>query len=200
MIAIIDYNAGNIASVQNALDRFGYKYILTSDSEVIHKASHIILPGQGRAGMAMEELKNRNLIEIIKTATQPFLGICLGMQILSDWSEEDDTNCLGIIPGKVKLFPKGLKIPHMGWNNLHFEQESPIFKDIPQDSYFYFVHSFYYETETKYNLATGDYGLKFAAVVGKNNYFATQFHPEKSGDFGEKMLRNFCEIGRSLSS
>lgn len=194
MIAIIDYNAGNIASVENALKQLGRNFKLTADPEEIKSASHIILPGQGRAGQAIEQLKEQGLIQVIQQIRQPFLGICLGMQILADHSQEDDTTCLGSVPGEVKKFPEGLKIPHMGWNNLHFEQESPLFEGIPQDSFFYFVHSFYYETADEYNLASCEYGLKFAAVVGRENYYAVQFHPEKSGEQGLKMLQNFCNL------
>ncbi len=195
MIAIIDYNAGNIASVQNALKRLGFNFALTSNIDTINRCSHIILPGQGRAGTAMENLQTNNLIELIKKTTKPFLGICLGMQILADWSQEDDTECLGIIPGKVKLFDtKNLKVPHMGWNSVHFEKDSVLFEGIPQNSYFYFVHSFYFETTSEYTLASCHYDQKFAAIVGKDNFFATQFHPEKSGEVGLKMLQNFCRI------
>jgi len=195
MIAIIDYKAGNIASVQNALKQLGFSFVLTDDIDTINRCSHIILPGQGRAGTAMENLKTKNLIELIKKTTKPFLGICLGMQILADWSQEDNTECLGIIPGQVKLFDtKSLKVPHMGWNSVHFEKDSVLFVDILQDSYFYFVHSFYFEAATEYTLASCNYGQKFAAVVGKGNFFATQFHPEKSGEAGMKMLQNFCRI------
>jgi imidazole glycerol-phosphate synthase subunit HisH len=194
MIAIIDYNAGNIASVENALKSLGQEFVLTAGLEQIRSASHIILPGQGRAGQAIEQLANQNLIEVIKQAKQPFLGICLGMQILADYSQEDDTKCLGLVPGEVKKFSSGLKIPHMGWNNLHFEQESPLFAGIAQDSHFYFVHSYYYQTIPEYNLASAEYGQKFAAVVAKDNFFAVQFHPEKSGQMGLKMLANFCEM------
>ncbi len=194
MIAIVDYNAGNIASVENALKQLKKEFVLTDDPETIRSTSHIILPGQGRAGQAVDQLANKNLLKTIKEVSQPFLGICLGMQILADRSEEDDTECLGLIPGQVKKFPKGFKVPHMGWNNLHFEQPSPLFKGIPQDSFFYFVHSYYYDSPEEFNLGSCDYGLKFAAVIGRDNFYAVQFHPEKSGEQGLKMLQNFCDL------
>jgi len=196
MIAIVDYNAGNVASVENALTKLGYNFVLTADPNVINSCSHIILPGQGRAGMAMKNLQTRNLISLIKTTTKPFLGICLGMQLLADWSEEDDTLCLGIIPGQVKKFTDAnFKVPHMGWNSVQLIQKSPLLTGIPQNTYFYFVHSYYFNAKPQYVLGQTNYGQDFAAIVAKNNFFATQFHPEKSGSWGLQLLKNFLTLG-----
>jgi len=195
MIAILDYEAGNIASVENALEKLGYDFVLTKDPKVAEQCSHLILPGQGRAGMAMKNLQKQNLISLIQTTTKPFLGICLGMQLLANWSEEDQTQCLGIIPRQVKRFTDtDLKVPHMGWNNVQFEQSSPLLLGIPQNTYFYFVHSYYFDTDSKYVLGTTQYGHEFAAIVAKNNIFATQFHPEKSGSWGLQLLKNFLDL------
>jgi len=195
MIAILDYEAGNIASVENALEKLGYDFVLTKDPKVAEQCSHLILPGQGRAGMAMKNLQKQNLISLIQTTTKPFLGICLGMQLLANWSEEDQTQCLGIIPGQVKRFTDTtLKVPHMGWNNVQFEQSSPLLLGIPQNTYFYFVHSYYFDTDSKYVLGTTQYGHEFAVIVAKDNFFATQFHPEKSGSWGLQLLKNFLDL------
>jgi imidazole glycerol phosphate synthase subunit hisH (EC 2.4.2.-) len=195
MIAILDYEAGNIASVENALEKLGYDFVLTQDPKVAEQCSHLILPGQGRAGMAMKNLQKQNLISLIQTTTKPFLGICLGMQLLANWSEEDQTQCLGIIPGQVKRFTDtDLKVPHMGWNNVQFEQSSPLLLGIPQNTYFYFVHSYYFDTDSKYVSGTTQYGHEFAAIVVKKNFFATQFHPEKSGSWGLQLLKNFLGL------
>jgi len=195
MIAILDYEAGNIASVENALEKLGYDFVLTKDPKVAEQCSHLILPGQGRAGMAMKNLQKQNLISLIQTTTKPFLGICLGMQLLANWSEEDQTQCLGIIPGQVKRFTDtALKVPHMGWNNVQFEQSSSLLLGIPQNTYFYFVHSYYFDTDSKYVLGTTQYGHEFAVIVAKDNFFATQFHPEKSGSWGLQLLKNFLDL------
>lgn len=193
MIAIINYNAGNIGSVTNALDNLGMKYIVTSDPEKIKKAEKVIFPGVGRASQAMKELKKRKLIKVIQEIKAPFLGICLGMQLLFHFSEEDNTTCLGIIEGKVKKFKgKKFKVPQIGWNSLDKKQKDPILKGIIKSAYVYFVNSYYADTDPKYVVANSTYGKTVATViVKKNNFYGLQFHPEKSGKIGQKILKNF---------
>ena len=194
MIAIIDYNSGNIASVCNALERLSVTYEVTSDKDKIQSADKVIFPGVGRAAAAMDELQKRGLDKTIPNIRAPFLGICLGMQLLSAYSEEDDTKCLDIIPGKVKRFPNFVKIPQIGWNKVKLMGDSPLFSDVPDESYFYFVNSFYLDTDDDVLLGQTDYGVPFASVIQKDNFYATQFHPEKSGEIGEKLFRNFIEL------
>lgn len=196
MITIIDYNSGNIGSVGNALERLGRKFLITSDPSAIAKASKIIFPGVGRASSAMAELRKRKLVEVIENIKVPFLGICLGLQLLLSFSQEDNTKCLDVIPGQVKKFSDNdLKVPQIGWNSV--EQSMPeetLFKDVVDGGYFYFVNSYYAVVEDKYVLGRTDYGLKFASVVKKDNFYGVQFHPEKSGDVGERLLSNFINF------
>ena len=187
MIAIIDYKCGNIASVTNSLERLKAKYLVTADPTKILAADRVIFPGVGSAGYAMEQVCELPIAQI----RQPFLGICLGMQLLTEYSAEDDTNCLGIIPGKVQKFPADLPIPQIGWNQVS-AQQSPLFKEIPDNSYFYFVNSYYYNGPA--TIATSRYGLEFAGAIQQDNFYATQFHPEKSGAIGQKLLSNFLEL------
>lgn len=193
MIAIVDYNAGNIGSVTNVLDNLGVKYVVTSDPEEIKKARKVIFPGVGRASQAMKELKKRKLVKIIQEIKAPFLGICLGMQLLFAFSDEDNTKCLGIMEGKVKKFKgNGLKVPQIGWNSLDLKQADPLLKGIKNSSYIYFVNSYYADTDPKYVLANATYGQTVAAVaVKKDNFYGLQFHPEKSGKIGQQILKNF---------
>lgn len=194
MIGIIDYNSGNIASVKNALDKLGFVNSLVSDPCELNNCSKVVFPGVGRAGSAMREIKKRNFDKAIKELKIPFLGICLGMQLLSDYSEEDDTACLGIIPGQVKKFSNSLKVPQIGWNKVKFLKNSPLFEGIETDEYFYFVNSFYFEGDGSSVAGRSLYGGSYASVLAQDNFFATQFHPEKSGEVGLKLLRNFCEL------
>lgn len=196
MIIIIDYNSGNIGSVGNALERLGQKFLVTSDPQAIAKASKIIFPGVGRASSAMAELRKRKLVKVIENIRVPFLGICLGLQLLLSFSQEDNTKCLDVIPGQVKKFSdNNLKVPQIGWNSVEYlMKEDVLFKGIPNNSYFYFVNSYYVEVDDKYMLGQTDYGLKFASVIKKNNFYGMQFHPEKSGDIGEQLLSNFVEL------
>ncbi|MBU0577505.1 imidazole glycerol phosphate synthase subunit HisH [Patescibacteria group bacterium] len=192
MISIIDYNAGNIASVTNVLKRLACDYIITSNPDEIRKADKIIFPGVGRAKPAMEELKKRSLIKVVQNAKQPFLGICLGLQLLADFSEEDSTKCLGIIPEAIKRFSNNLKVPQIGWNKVSFTKSSPLTDGIPDNEYFYFVNS-YYMPINEFTVGETKYGISFSSVIQKDNFYATQFHPEKSGKIGEKIIRNFIE-------
>lgn len=194
-IVIIKYNAGNIRSVLFALERLGYTGAVTDDPEKIRQASHVIFPGVGAANSAMPYLIERGLDDVIRSLKQPFLGICLGMQLMCRHSEENDTKCLGLFDISVKKFPESneggqaLKIPHMGWNNLE-ELKSPIFAGLGKNEYCYFVHSFYAEI-SDYTIATTQYGLPFSSALHRDNFYGVQFHPEKSADVGEVILRNF---------
>lgn len=192
MIAIIKYNAGNIKSVQNALSREGYESVITNDPEVLLKAEKVIFPGVGEAGSAMKYLKERGLDKVISSLGQPVLGICLGLQLLCSFSEEANTECLGIFDAKVKKFPASDKVPHMGWNNF-LEKKGRLFNGISASDNVYFVHSYYAEI-TDSTIATCDYILPFSAAMQKNNFYATQFHPEKSAVTGAAILNNFLEI------
>ena len=192
MIAIIDYNAGNISSVQNALNRLGYDSIITRDKNEILHAEKVILPGVGEASSAMSHLKRYDLDEFIKELKQPFLGICLGMQLMCKHSEEGNIDCLGIFDSDVKLFPPQEKVPHMGWNDLT-ALKGDLFKNIKPLDDVYFVHSFYAELCIDTS-AQCDYILPFSAALQKDNFYATQFHPEKSADVGEQLLKSFLEL------
>ena len=192
MIAIIKYNAGNIKSVQNALSRLGFESIITDDTGELSKAEKVIFPGVGEAGSAMQYLKSRGLDNTIRSLTQPVLGICLGLQLMCRYTEEANTECLGIFDSAVRLFPPVDKIPHMGWNNfLTFKGD--LFREISPDDDVYYVHSYYAEISSCTS-ATCDYILPFSAAMKKDNFYATQFHPEKSAAAGEKILRNFLEL------
>lgn len=194
MISIIDSKGANIASIQFALERLGVNAELSHDAEMIKKSSHIILPGVGSAGSAMKHLKDLSLIEIIRSLTQPVLGICLGMQLLFDFSEEDNVECLGLISGKVqKINDKNLIVPHMGWNTLNIIEHKQIMKDVPNLSYAYFIHS-YAAPVGKYTSAITCYGENFSAAVQYKNFYGTQFHPERSSVVGSIILKNFLEI------
>ena len=192
MIAIIKYNAGNIRSVQNALNRLGYESIITDNEEVIRSAEKVIFPGVGEASTAMSYLKKKGLDTFIESITQPFLGICLGLQLMCNNSEEGNTKCLGIFDADVKRFSPRQKVPHMGWNS--FKKSDPILlKGIGRSINVYYVHSYYAE-QCKDTIATCDYIEVFSATLQKDNFYATQFHPEKSADIGEKILKNFLEL------
>jgi len=192
-IAVVKYNAGNVESVRNALHRLNVEPILTDDAENLSSADKIIFPGVGEASTAMNYLRARRLDETIQSLTQPVLGICLGMQLLCDFSEENATECLGILPYKVRKFAAAdLKVPQMGWNNI-FDLKSSLFKDVRENSYAYFVHSFYVESGAK-TIAVCEYGINFSAAIQHENFYAVQFHAEKSGAVGEKILENFLKI------
>lgn len=192
MIAIIKYNAGNIKSVENAIRRLGYDCVVTDDKETILSADKVIFPGVGEASSAMEYLKNHHLYELINSLKQPTLGICLGQQLMCSYSEEGDTACLGIFDARVKKFPSTELVPHMGWNNLE-DLKGPLFKGISNDDNVYFVHSFYAELSGE-TVATCNYILPFSAAMQKDNFYATQFHPEKSAGVGEQILKNFLQL------
>lgn len=192
-VAIIKYNAGNVQSVLYAMERLGANAVLTDDWETIKKADRVIFPGQGEASTAMSYLKERKLDQLIKELEQPFFGICLGLQLLCDHSEEYDTDCLGIFPIKVKKFPPQDKVPHMGWNNLE-NLKSPLLEGLDESAYVYFVHSYYAEVDPDYTIATSNYITEFSALLHRDNYYAMQAHPEKSSESGEKILTNFLKL------
>ncbi len=193
-VAIVKYNAGNVESVKNALNRLGVEPVLSDDAAVLNAADKVIFPGVGEASTAMRYLKERGLDEVIKNLRRPVLGVCLGMQLLCGYSEENATECLGILPYRVKKFAAadGLKIPQMGWNNL-FDLKSPLFAGVEENSYVYFVHGYYVE-EGAETIAVCDYGERFSAAVNHRNFYAVQFHTEKSGAVGERILENFLKI------
>ncbi len=192
-VAIVKYNAGNVESVKNALNRLNIEPILTDDAEILNSADRVIFPGVGEASSAMRFLREKKLDQAIKNLVQPVLGICLGMQLLCGFSEENETTCLGILPYKVRKFEaENLKIPQIGWNNI-FDLKSGLFKNVEENSFVYFVHSFYVETGAE-TIAACDYGVKFSAAVNYKNFYAVQFHAEKSGAVGERILENFLEI------
>lgn len=192
MVAIIQYNAGNITSVENAVKRLGYQCKVTGNIDEIRQAEKVIFPGVGEAGSAISYLRERGLDKIIQSLTQPVLGICLGLQLMCEHSEEGNTQCLGIFHTTVKRFPAKGIIPHMGWNNLS-SMKSHLFEGVNSNDDYYFVHS-YYAGLCEETIATCDYLLPFSAAMQKDNFFATQFHPEKSGSVGEQLLYNFLKM------
>ena len=201
MIAIIDYDAGNIRSVEKAMAKLGQEVWITRDRERIMNADKVILPGVGSFGDAMAHLREYNLVEVIKDVVaekKPFLGICLGLQLLYESSEETPgVEGLGILKGKILKIPEqeGLKIPPMGWNSLHLQNDGRLFRGIEQNPYVYFVHSYYLKAgEEETVKATTEYSVNIHASVEKDNVFACQFHPEKSGDLGLQILKNFAEL------
>lgn len=195
MTAVVDYNAGNVRSVLCALERLGERAELTYDREKILSADRVIFPGVGQAKSAMIELEKRGLVETLCKVKRPFLGICLGMQLMNAFSEEGDVDLLGLFDNRVSLFPEsvGVKIPHIGWNSIQVAS-SPLFNGIESGSYVYFVHS-YYVPKSEGTIAECTYdGISFTAAMGRGNFFGCQFHPEKSGLVGERILRNFLEL------
>lgn len=193
-ITIIDYQAGNVQSVLFALKRLGINATLSDDPETIQNADKVIFPGVGEASTTMTYLKNKGLDKVIKNLKQPVLGICLGMQLLCDYSEENNTDCLGVIPLRVKFFKalKNEKIPHMGWNKI-YDLKTKLFNSELENEYTYFVHGYYVE-QGIYTIATTNYIRPFSAAIRKDNFYATQFHPEKSGTIGEQILKNFIYL------
>jgi len=191
-IVIIKYNAGNVCSVEFGLQRLGINAIVTDDANEILSADKIIFPGVGAAGFAMDYLRERKLDTVIKNCKQPFLGICLGMQLLCNFSEENDTHCIGVFDEQVKKFTGDIKVPQMGWNNI-YDLKQPLFTGLKEEEYVYFVHSFYVE-KSLHTAATANYNLEYSAALQKNNFYAVQFHPEKSARAGERILKNFIEL------
>lgn len=205
MIAVIDYDTGNLCSLGNAISRLGADYIITDDINTIRAASKVILPGVGEASTAMQKLSEKGLDRVVGELTAPVLGICIGLQLMCSWSEEGDTGCLGIFPNRVlRLRPsaqfiesgKGnLKIPHMGWNRID-SLKTNLFKNIESGTYQYFVHSYAPEIaeNERYAIAVTEHGDSFASALNLRNFYGTQFHPEKSGAQGELIIKNFLEL------
>ncbi|MEP7213064.1 MAG: imidazole glycerol phosphate synthase subunit HisH [Acidobacteriota bacterium] len=192
-VAIVKYNAGNIGSVQTALARLGVESVVSDDPEILLGAERVIFPGVGEASTAMEYLRGKRLDDVIKRLTQPVLGICLGMQLLCGHSEENDTTCLGILPNAVRRFPDAdLKVPHMGWNTLS-DVSSPLLAGVAENSHVYFVHGYYVELAAG-TIAECSYGVRFAAAFRHENFHAVQFHPERSGAAGTRILENFLNL------
>ena len=198
-LAIIKYNAGNIQSVINALERLGLAAEITDDAEKITTADKVIFPGVGEASSAMQSLRENSVDKLIPQLKQPVLGICVGMQLLCEFSEENDTPCLGIVPLRVKRFGQmkddaglPLKIPQVGWNTI-FDLQSPLFNGIASDSYVYNVHSYYVEDD-KFTIARCNYGINYAAAIQKDNFYGVQFHTEKSAEVGDRIIQNFLDL------
>lgn len=197
-VVVIDYQSGNLRSVAKALETSGIAPCVTSDPSQMESAHAVVLPGVGSGPAAMEALKERGLVEPLRgyaASGRPFLGVCLGLQLLLDRTEEGDAPCLGIVPGVVRRLPPGLKVPHMGWNSVEFKKGHPALKDIPGGSHFYFVHSYYAEPEDQTAVAgVTEYGVPFCSVYTRGNLVATQFHPEKSGNIGLQIYQNFVAL------
>jgi glutamine amidotransferase len=194
-IAIIKYNAGNVQSVLFALERIGINPTITNDVDILKSSDKIIFPGVGEASSAMDFLKERKLNEVIMSLTQPTLGICLGMQLMCSYSEEGNTNCLGIFDTNVKLFSsdlKNIKVPQIGWNNI-YDLKTNLYKNVKESAYMYFVHSYYAEL-SKDTIATTKYGIEYSSSLQNNNFYGAQFHPEKSSDAGQTILENFIKL------
>lgn len=196
MIAIVDYDTGNLKSVCNALDRIGAQYCLTDDPGLISSADRVLLPGVGEASSAMEKLRQRGLCDVIRNLKVPVLGICIGMQLMCRHSEEGDAECLGIFDSDVRKFDAdphaGIKVPHMGWNSLT-DMGSGLFEGLSEGDFVYFVHSFAADVCDD-TVAVSENGRRFSAALNKGNFYGVQFHPEKSGDVGERILRNFMNL------
>ncbi len=207
IITIVDYKAGNLTSVARALEHLGYRWEITDEPERVRCAERIILPGVGAAGATMENLNRLGLAEVLRSevaAGKPFLGICIGIQVLLDRSDEDNAQCLGIIPGRVVRYPasldgRPLKVPQIGWNRVHQVRQHPLFAGVPDNTHFYFVNSYYpVPDDPAVTIATSDYGVSFTAALARRNVVANQFHLEKSGAAGLRLLDNFCkcELGQ----
>ncbi|HOP47755.1 MAG TPA: imidazole glycerol phosphate synthase subunit HisH [Desulfobacteraceae bacterium] len=205
MISIIDYEAGNLKSVERALKKLGFACIITQNKEEINRSERIIFPGVGAAGKAIADLRRLGLDNVLIKAFEegkPILGICLGAQIILEKSEENLTKCLGLIPGEVRLFPRPLfssdkerlKIPHMGWNGIEIIKRHPVLNGVGPDDEFYFVHSYYVKPASdEYLIGVTEYGIEFCSIIGYRNLIAVQFHLEKSGSPGLRILKNFCK-------
>lgn len=191
-VSIVKYNAGNVQSVLFALERIGVNAIVTDNIDELNASDKIIFPGVGEASSAMKYLKERKLDAVIVNLKQPVLGICLGMQLMCNYSEEGNTNCLGIFDNQIKLFKGDIKVPQIGWNNI-YELKSNLYKGIKENEYMYFVHSYYAEL-SEYTIAKTSYGIEYSSSLQKNNFYAAQFHPEKSSDAGQQLLENFIKL------
>jgi len=203
VIVVIDYKAGNLYNVGNALKYLKADFTFSGDPAVVSQADRVILPGVGSARAAMESLTDQGLVEVLQGLRVPFLGICLGLQLLFEFSDEENTPCLGLLPGTVRRFNNSqVKVPHIGWNQVSgldasSQPPSILLKGIPQESFFYFVHSYFAPLESPFTLGKTDYGDWFGSVVARENFYGVQFHPERSGEIGLKMFQNFLEVQSS---
>jgi glutamine amidotransferase len=201
-IAIVDYQAGNLRSVQKALERSGVQPVITSDPGDIERADGLVFPGQGACDSSMCVLKERRLVEPIRefiASGRPFFGVCLGLQLLLDGSDEGVEPGLGVLAGRARRLPPGLKIPHMGWNSVELRLSHPVLEGVPSGSYFYFVHSYYADLEDQSIVAgTTTYGVEFCSAAARDNVIAVQFHPEKSGEIGLRLYDNFVKLVEGL--
>jgi imidazole glycerol-phosphate synthase subunit HisH len=195
-VGIVNYGAGNIFSLTAALERQNISYEMINSPDDFDKYERIIIPGVGHAGAAMKKLHESGMVEKIKSTTKPVLGICVGMQLMTDYSEEGDAQLLGIAPLQTRHFFENLKlkVPHMGWNKVNGEIDNELFKDIQSGTYFYYVHSYFIEFNPTFTIASTEYGVKYSAALKKDNFYGVQFHPEKSGLAGEQLLKNFASI------
>lgn len=197
VITIVDYDAGNSTSVGRALSRLGLKFVITPDADVVARAERIVFPGVGQARSTMEVLRARGLDEALRQrarAGTPLLGVCVGAQLFLSHSEEGDTPCLDLLPGRVRRFEvePPLKVPHMGWNRVHVQRRHPVLAGLPEKNELYFVHSYYLQPDPEHQLASSHHGIEFAAAMGRDNLVAVQFHPEKSGPLGLSLLDEFA--------
>ena len=203
MIVVIDYKAGNLYNVGNALKYLKADFTVSGDPDVVSQAERVILPGVGSARAAMDSLAEQGLVEVLQGLRVPFLGICLGLQLLFEVSEEDNTPCLGLLPGTVRRFDSSqIKVPHIGWNqvsgmDVSSQPSSILLEGIPGESFFYFVHSYFAPLESPFTLGKTDYGSWFGSVAARENFYGVQFHPERSGEIGLKVLQNFLEVQSS---
>ncbi len=203
MIVVIDYKAGNLYNVGNALKYLKADFTVSGDPDVVSQAERVILPGVGSARAAMDSLAEQDLVEVLQGLRVPFLGICLGLQLLFEVSEEDNTPCLGLLPGAVRRFDSSqIKVPHIGWNqvsgmDVSSQPPSILLEGIPGESFFYFVHSYFAPLESPFTLGKTDYGSWFGSVAARENFYGVQFHPERSGEIGLKVLQNFLEVQSS---
>ena len=197
-ISIVDYQAGNVRSVQKAIEAVGAQATITGDPEEIAGSDALVFPGQGACDSSMRRLRERGLVEPIRdfiTGGRPFLGVCLGLQLLLEDSDEGSEPCLGVLPGRVRRLPPGTKVPHMGWNEVNLRGDHPVLAGVPSGSYFYFVHSYYADPQDEsVVLGTTSYGLDFCSAAAWDNVVAVQFHPEKSGDLGLRIYRQFIDL------
>jgi glutamine amidotransferase len=203
VIVVIDYKAGNLYNVGNALKYLKADFTVSGDPDVVSQAERVILPGVGSARAAMDSLAEQGLVEVLQGLRVPFLGICLGLQLLFEVSEEDNTPCLGLLPGAVRRFDSSqIKVPHIGWNqvsgmDVSSQPPSILLEGIPRESFFYFVHSYFAPLESPFTLGKTDYGSWFGSVAARENFYGVQFHPERSGEIGLKVLQNFLEVQSS---
>ena len=196
-IVVIDYDSGNLRSVARAIEKAGVVPCVTSDAARVASADAVVLPGVGSGPAAMSALRSRGLVQPLLeyiASGRPFLGVCLGLQLLLDATDEGDADCIGLVPGRVRRLPDGLKVPHIGWNTVRFQSDHPLWAGIPQDSHFYFVHSYYADPMHRDHVAgLTDYGVEFCSIYARDNVVATQFHPEKSGENGLRIYANFVD-------